>query len=168
MKRKATLLVLLALGVAVAVGTGVYFQARRPAVGHKTPAPASPPPVASSTPPAPVPVRPRDVDTLVRLFFSSLKDGKQAAAYACLSPALQKTIGYQAFAAEFKDLAAYDISSLRVVGAGNFSLVVQVPYTIAGHSRPHVATLQCVNLTGGYGPPDWKVQSLSTRPAAGG
>lgn len=121
------------------------------------------------TPPALPKVTATDAYKLIDLYFSSLKEGNFPAAYAYLSPDLQKTLTYQAFVSGFhaSRLSAYNSASLKVIGAGNFSLMVQVPFTLSGSAgnSAQVAVLRCVNISPGVDQPDWRVESLSYQPA---
>lgn len=168
MRRQTVILLIVVAAVAVALTTAIVLRDRHPvtaAARH----PAATAPAAKSPPGKPVSlVKAKNADTLVRLFFSPLQTGNWAGAYAYLSPDLQKTLGYQTFVADFQGsrVNTYDVSSLQIVAAGNFSEELRVPYTLAGSpsAGSYVATLRCVNITGGYGQPDWRVQSLSLGP----
>ena len=155
MRRQTVILLIVVAAVAVALTTAIVLRDRHPVTA------------AARHPSATAPAA-KNADTLVRLFFSPLQTGNWAGAYAYLSPDLQKTLGYQAFVADFQDsrVNTYDVSSLQIVAAGNFSEELRVPYTLAGSpsAGSYVATLRCVNITGGYGQPDWRVQSLSLGP----
>jgi hypothetical protein len=106
---------------------------------------------------------------LIDLYFSSLKEGNFPAAYAYLSPDLKKTLTYQSFVSGFHGsrLNAYNSASLKIIGAGNFSLMVQVPFTLSGSAgdSAQVAVLSCVNISSGVGQPDWRVESFRYQPA---
>ncbi|HUW64984.1 MAG TPA: hypothetical protein VMW83_09860 [Spirochaetia bacterium] len=170
MKRRTT--VFLILVCAVAAILAVIYWSHKTAVNTGAPAPAAKPPSSSTpavTPPAVPKVTATDPYKLVGLYFSSLKDGDFPGAYAYFSPDLRKTLTYQAFVAGFKgsSLTSFNSSSPRVVGAGNISLVVQVPYTLSGTAGDvaYTATLRCVNITPGTAQADWRVESLSSQRA---
>ena len=171
MKRRTTVFLIAVCAVA-AVLAGVYLYRKTP-VNTGTPAapnsggyPSSPP--ASSAPAPTIPAAPKVKATspykLIGLYFSSLQEGDFPGAYAYLSPDLQKTLTYQAYLAGFHGsrLTGYDSSSLRVVGAGNISLVVQVSYTLSGPAgtATHTVVLRCLNIEPGAANPDWRIESI--------
>jgi hypothetical protein len=108
--------------------------------------------------------------TLVQDYFGALTSGDYHRAYAFLSPNLQKNMTYQSFAGRFTNVTSihYDPSSLRIAGAGNFSYIFTTSYTTHGRSpstASFTARLRCVNLSGGAGSPDWRIESLDVQPS---
>ncbi|MDA8065135.1 MAG: hypothetical protein M0031_06500 [Thermaerobacter sp.] len=112
----------------------------------------------------------RDPFDLVRAYFTAVAAGDYRQAYAYFSPNLQKSESYASFKANFAGVTAvsYHAASVErnVVGGGNFTFIFQVPYTVtrASGSAAYTARLRCVDLSGGVGTPQWRIESLTLTP----
>lgn len=112
----------------------------------------------------------RDPFDLVRAYFTAVAAGDYRQAYAYFSPNLQKSESYARFKANFAGVTAvsYNAAAVErnVVGGGNFTFIFQVPYTVtrASGSAAYTARLRCVDLSGGVGTPQWRIESLTLTP----
>jgi len=159
-----TTVILIAVATAAALAAGVFLSHRNSGPAGPSGGPAPPPASSAAPAPAAPTITASDPYRLVALYFRSLEGGDLAGAYAYLGPDLQKTLGYRAFTAGFQGLrvTGYDPASLRVVGAGNISLIVQVEYTVSGPqgTASRTVTLACLNVAPGAPHPDWRIESI--------